>query len=314
MRASANARRNPILVTGSHRSGSTWVGRMLASSRTVRYLHEPFNPKAFTPEVCGVRFEREFTHVCRENAEPYRTGLEACLRPRLLAPWDSTATGSSPAAVVHRLRRLGRGALERLLDTRLLMKDPHAVFAADWLAESFDMDVVVLIRHPAAFAGSIKKAGWWFDFQQLLDQPLLMKRHLAGFRSEIERMTSHPGDLVDQAILLWNVIYHVVAGYRDSHPDWIFARHEDLSVDAVSAFGELFRRLGLEYTARARRTVADFSSASNPRERHAESEIRRDSRSNIRNWEERLTVEEIERVRDRTREVAAVFYGEKDWP
>ena len=31
----------PILVTGSHRSGSTWVGKMLATSPSVNYIHEP---------------------------------------------------------------------------------------------------------------------------------------------------------------------------------------------------------------------------------------------------------------------------------
>ena len=33
----------PILVTGSHLSGTTWVGRMIAVSPCVAYLHEPFN-------------------------------------------------------------------------------------------------------------------------------------------------------------------------------------------------------------------------------------------------------------------------------
>jgi hypothetical protein len=175
------------------------------------------------------------------------------------------------------------------------------------------MDVVVLVRHPAAFTGSIKKAGWSFDFQQLLDQPLLMQRHLSGFRRELERMARQPGDLVDQACLLWNLVYHVVAEYREGHPDWIFVRHEDLSIDPVSTFGDLFRRLGLDYTSGAQRTVADFSAADNPTEQHSGSEIRRDSRANIRNWRERLTAEEIERVKSRTLEVAARFYTERDW-
>src|SRR5882672_1880226 len=58
----------PILVTGAHRSGSTWVGRMIARSPTIRYIHEPFNPDAFKPGICAARFEREFTYVCAENA------------------------------------------------------------------------------------------------------------------------------------------------------------------------------------------------------------------------------------------------------
>ena len=33
----------PILVTGSHRSGSTWTGRIISAAPHVGYIHEPFN-------------------------------------------------------------------------------------------------------------------------------------------------------------------------------------------------------------------------------------------------------------------------------
>ena len=34
---------NPILVTGSHRSGTTWVGKMLAADSDTAYISEPLN-------------------------------------------------------------------------------------------------------------------------------------------------------------------------------------------------------------------------------------------------------------------------------
>jgi LPS sulfotransferase NodH len=34
----------PILVTGSAKSGTTWVGEMLAASGQIGYIREPFNP------------------------------------------------------------------------------------------------------------------------------------------------------------------------------------------------------------------------------------------------------------------------------
>jgi len=33
----------PILVTGSHRSGTTWAGKMISACPNVGYIHEPFN-------------------------------------------------------------------------------------------------------------------------------------------------------------------------------------------------------------------------------------------------------------------------------
>ena len=310
--AARSLRSDPILVTGSHRSGSTWVGRMIARSRAVRYLHEPFNPDAFVPGICQARFEREFTYVCADNADPYRNALERCLRFRYGFGAGLGAVRTRKAAV-RLTRDLGRFTVSRLRKARPLMKDPHAVFSADWLARTFDMSVVVLIRHPAAFVGSIKKARWSFRFEQFLEQPLLMQRHLGRFQREIEALATESGDIVDQGILLWNAIHHAIASYRDHHPDWIFVRHEDLSREPVPAFGSVFRRLGLEYTEAVQRAIADFSGSNNPSEQHGGSEIRRNSKANIWNWKKRLTSAEIQRVKEGTLEIAAQFYTEDDW-
>ncbi|HUH21151.1 MAG TPA: hypothetical protein VLZ09_04715, partial [Gaiellaceae bacterium] len=61
----ASAKR-PILVTGAHRSGTTWVGKMLALAPGVGYVHEPFNPR-----FSAGRFDRYFTVVTRENEARY---------------------------------------------------------------------------------------------------------------------------------------------------------------------------------------------------------------------------------------------------
>ncbi len=302
----------PILVTGAHRSGSTWVGRMIARSPDIRYVHEPFNPDAFRPGICAARFEREFTYVCAENAASYQDDLKRCLEFRYRFA-EGLRTVRTAADAVRTARDFGRFAFSRWRKARPLVKDPHAVFSAEWLARTFGMDVVVMIRHPAAFVGSLKKARWAFRFGQFLEQPLLMQHHLLGFRTEIEAFATKTADIVDQGILLWNVIYDVILQYRNRHPDWIFVRHEDLSRDPVSRFSDLFQRLGLKYTDSVRRAIADFSGPHNPGEQHSGSHIRRDSESNIWNWKNRLTPGEIRRVRKQTEAVAGQFYGEEDW-
>ena len=63
-------RQNPILVTGSPRSGATWTGKMIAASPSVGYIWEPFN--LFTrPGVCGAGFPYWFTYVSDKNEAPY---------------------------------------------------------------------------------------------------------------------------------------------------------------------------------------------------------------------------------------------------
>ena len=35
-------------------------------------------------------------------------------------------------------------------------------------------------------------------------------------------------DIIEQAILLWNLVHCVLLRYREKNPGWIFVRHEDL--------------------------------------------------------------------------------------
>ena len=69
----------PILVTGAHRSGTTWIGKMLALAPGVGYIHEPFSPAhAGRDQQRAVR--PYYTHVTAENEALYLPGLERTLR------------------------------------------------------------------------------------------------------------------------------------------------------------------------------------------------------------------------------------------
>jgi hypothetical protein len=174
---------------------------------------------------------------------------------------------------------------------------------------------VVLVRHPAAFAGSLKRLNWGFDFADLGEQTQLMRTHLAPFREDIERHAGRRTDVIDDAILLWRVVYHTARQLRAAHPEWIFLRHEDLSRRPVEEFRQLFARLGLEFTPDVRWMIEESTSEKNPKTM-ADSEAHRtslDSKANIWNWCRRLSHEEIERVRRGTEDVAPSFYTDADW-
>ena len=40
--------KEPILITGSHRSGTTWVGNIIRNLPRIYYLHEPLTPNSIT--------------------------------------------------------------------------------------------------------------------------------------------------------------------------------------------------------------------------------------------------------------------------
>ena len=100
----------------------------------------------------------------------------------------------------------------------------------------------------------MRRLGWTHDFSGFLAQPGLVDDLVPGLRGDIEAMAARPGDILDQAGLLWNVIHTVIDRYRRDHPDWMFVRHEDLSAAPLDGFRDLADGVGLDFTPGCGRT------------------------------------------------------------
>jgi hypothetical protein len=210
-----------------------------------------------------------------------------------------------------------RWTFRRMRGRRPLVKDPIALFSAPWLHRRFGLDVVVMIRHPAAFVSSIKLKGWWFNFNHFLAQDRLMSDLLYPFERELRTLAARNDDLIEQAILQWRCFHHVIRQYQLDHPTWQFVRHEDLSRDPVAGYRDLFRALRLEYTPACERAVRESSESGNVKDAAVAGKSTRfcklDSAANAKNWQHRLTQAEIYRIRAATADVARHFYGDADW-
>jgi hypothetical protein len=305
----------PILVTGAHRSGTTWVGRMISTSATVAYISEPFNILNYDPGICAVRFEYWFTYVCEENEGKYLGDL------RNTTQWRYNLTGAlkstrHPAQAIRMAGKCAQFAWYRLSQVRPLMKDPIALFAAEWLASRLKTENVVMIRHPAAFAGSIKDRNWRHPFSHFANQPLLIRRHLQPFENQISRFAKEDRDIIDQAALLWNLIHYMILKYKETHPDWIYVRHEDLSRNPVEGFRSMFTRLGLEFSRRTTEEIRKHSFAEAGCTARSTGELhnlKRDSIANIDTWKARLSRPEIDRLRYQVQEISRCFYSNEEW-
>ena len=194
-----------------------------------------------------------------------------------------------------------------------LLKDPFAVFSLNWFANRLNSRIVVTIRHPAAFASSLKRLNWSFDFADLLNQPLLMQDYLEPYRKDMQAIKAD--DIIGQASLLWTMIYRVVYSVRERILSIQVVRHEDLSLDPISSYRTLYQSLGLDFTAQVEQTILNASSSENPTEvsRKKVHAVKLDSRANLDNWKRRLTSEEIVRIRRITEEVAHFYYPEVNW-
>jgi len=279
---------------------------MLALSPQFAYVHEPFNVN-YPHELSRIDFDRWYTYVTETSPPSHRESIRQVFNLRYpIVQEIQGVEGLGQLKAVF--RSFLRYAIDRWGGRAVLMKDPLALLSAEWIAEECEVDVLVMIRHPAAFAGSLKVKGWTFPFEDLLTQPQLIDDHFEDYVDDIKEFVDNEYDVVDQAALLWKLLYSVVRTYQNRHPNWIYLRHEDVARNPVTTFESLYDTLGLDFTDSVRREVASHSRSS-----AGEDDLHRDSSAVIRNWTERLTASEIDRVRRRTEPVASHFYSENDW-
>jgi hypothetical protein len=301
----------PILVTGAHRTGTTWVGRMLAANSHTAYISEPLNV-LHRPGVLRARVPLWYTYITKENESAYLESFLETLSYRYHFMAEIASLRS-----LHDFLRMGRDwsifMRGRLLHSRPLLKDPFAIFSLAWFAERLHTTVVVTVRHPAGFASSLKRLNWPFEFRDLLAQPLLMRDWLEPYRSRMEAMPAD--DIIAQASLLWAMVYQGVQVACTQVPGIRVVRHEDLSLDPVAGFHGLYDELGLEFTPDVQRKILESSSSENPTELSKKKvhSVKLDSRANLHNWKRRLSAEEIARVRQLTEEVAHEYYPDVPW-
>jgi hypothetical protein len=293
------------------RSGTTWVGRMLIASELLGYVNEPFN-LSYSPGTIRVPTDHWYVYVTSENEHRFLPALNEALEFRYpLAREFKKCRSRNDLRHTLKMWR----SFVRSRGCRPLVKEPHAVFSAEWFARRLRSQVVVTVRHPAAVVSSWKRLGWSFDFTHLLEQRNLVRDRLGPFRSEMEAALAPSHDLVSRVALLWRVIYAVVADYEREFPDFIVLRQENLSWEPVAGFAALYERLGLPFTSMVREAVAASSSGDNPKETSIENPYATQiaSRANLQNWKRRLSKEEITCIRRVTEGVAERYYADEEW-
>jgi hypothetical protein len=308
--------RLPILVTGSIRSGTTWMGKVLGSAPGVAVIHEPFN----IDHQLGMfahRWSHQYTYLT--DGAPESETVEQALRDTLAhryRPLLHVRNVESVPRSLGLLRDLPRSWLRRHVShPRALLKDPIALFSAEWLAERFDMDVVIMVRHPGAFAWSYVRIAEPNRLPDLIAQTSFRDGPLRPFSDEIEK-AARSGDPIYQAAVLWHVTYATVTAYQERHPDWVVVRHEDLSTRPFETFPDLLARLNLPFTERTRRFIDLTTNGQNPVEAplHKLHHMRRNSRENVTAWQRRLSSREIRQIRGLTEDVSGLFYADSSWP
>ena len=286
---------------------------MLCLSGEAGYIDEPFNPSR-RPSWCSPPMPYWFMYVNPDNEDRFVHAVENVVR-FAYPVGDNLRYVRNPKAAALFVRDCVGAAVNRVRGVRPLLKDPIALFSSEWISDRFGAQVVVMIRHPAAFVSSVKKLNWRFHFKGWLEQPLLLRDWLEPFRADMVRLSGDDADVVDQGIVMWKAMHWVITRLREEHPEWCFVRHEDLARDPEAGFSSLYDQLGLAWDKHTAARVLRYSRPSRPSDvpRWQHASVRRDSAGTVGTWRSRLTPAEIARVYAGTSEIAGRFYGEDDW-
>lgn len=301
----------PILITGSHRSGTTWVGRMLSANEDTAYISEPLNV-LHRPGIFRVPVKYWYTYISEDNEKEYLPAFQELLnfQYHLWLEIKSLRSMKDFLRMGRDFRIFYNGSTH---GQRALIKDPFAIFSSAWFVQKLNCQIVITVRHPAGFTSSLKRLGWHFDFENLLNQPLLMKDYLEQDRDAMQSIDKN--DIVTQGALLWKLIYRFVQQNEKLISNLNIVRHEDLSIDPVAGFQGLYQKLGLDFTEEVKANILNSSSSENPNKlsKGKTHSVKLDSRANLDNWKKILMPEEVTKIRNITEDISSHFYSKEDW-
>ena len=303
----------PILVTGAPRSGTTFVGKMLALPYHVAYVDEPFNSltgvkgvDAWFPYMTEGQPEHE--KLVRDVIEGRSSFKHSLLREET----------TNPLRKLARDMFVSRENLEHKLDAynplkqRYLIKDPIASFSSEYLHREFGFHTVIVMRHPASMVASHKRLGWRYNLDEFKHQAELMDEHLHEILQHVD--TAKVG-LVEEAAYLWLAVNTVLEKYAARNEKMIIVRHEDLSRDPLPEFIRLYDKFNLPFSQRVQRKIKEHTGATNSAEpeNNVAHQLKRDSVSNLSRWKKILTEKETELVRSITAPLADKYYTAAEW-
>ncbi len=302
----------PILLTGAHRSGTTWLGQMLALTSELRYVEEPFN-FSINLGAPPLNLKHWFHYIPLDTENYAPEDFEKALGIKI--NYHDLWQAQSVRQFYWESKRYAKLWLNYQLGMRPIIKDPLAFFSAPWLHKQYDAQVLVLFRHPAAYLSSIIKMNWWHDYTHFSAQKELLNDYLSPFEEQIHFLANNPHSHSENALWIWNMVAHTASIFKEKYPNWIFLKYEDLAQNPLQGIQALYQRLGLNYTELVEKGITASTSPNNlvykpNAEQHL---LLRNSQALANAWRKELSTELIDETYRLTLPYSQVFYNEADW-
>jgi len=255
-----------ILVAGTARSGTTWLGDLIASQIPSRILFEPFNPDL----VSDYRHFNYFQYMRpgTENSEFYAFAQKV-FTGKIRNRW-----------IDHQN--------ERIFSKFRLVKEIRINLALKWLHDNFpEIPILFVMRHPCAVVLSRMELGWATDsdIEPFLSQPHLLQDHLDPYFDLICGAET----VEEKHAVIWSVS-NLVPLTQFSSNELKVVYYEDLCMQPETELPGIFEAMGHQYS------TSLFTGSNQPSQT-----TRRDSAvvkgiNKVEHWKKKLSRSQIDNV------------------
>jgi len=240
-----------ILVTGTSHSGKNWVSLFLARLFPCVADQEPFH--LWSPPGIPIDGEREgFKFVTERSSAAVKSRVAGSFNSFASVPRGFFKTSGGIDSRLHNaLVQMRRVRMHRS-DTAVIVKDPYALYSAEWLCETLGWRPWLLIRDPVSYVGTLVGEKTVWDVGLHLQDPSLVE-HLDRVGDECASRALHCADqgLLMTSIHRWitsAVHFRYLLGRHASSPGWAFSALENLNSCPTASFGHALRSLGIAAT------------------------------------------------------------------
>jgi hypothetical protein len=280
-----------ILVTGSGRSGTTWIADVLCHSiRGLQLIFEPLHP-AFNAQVralVGSNVDEK-----RLRSLYLRAGED---NPEWESLWRQILTGR----MRNYLTELERTAF---FPRRYLVKAIRANLMLGFVYDHLRPRVLYAMRHPCAVVQSRMQVGWQVRVEDILCQQALVDDYLHPWVDDITRECDPVG-----IHAVWWAVENMVALRELTERPHHIVTYEALSLSPRQEFQEILHSLGFPLAIACADSIQQLSRVTDAAGFQMEVPQR------LAAWQSYFTLEQQRRILDWAWKLGITVYDDTVWP
>lgn len=267
-----------VVISGTGRSGSTWLGEMLRGVRGYKYLNEPFMDTPLR--------RRTYLNPERVAPEPIQEYVHRALTGQIWRSWKWRFEANTSAGMLY----------EFTSRRKVVVKFTRALRMIRWMRRHFLVrGAILLVRHPCAVISSMLRhgGGWHEDhLQNLGDSPTaqVFGRNLPEevrlrFEEEVAGI-EHRDEVLAH---LWALDYHLALFEQERQP-WVIVPYERLLKKRTEELHRIASALDLKLTPKVLQSIDTASTSASEDVRTA------DVQRQLAKWKDHLSEKQVDRI------------------